>query len=416
MATPSDGRAVAAAGIVVWLASLALLPAPLAARILLLAPLVIIPRLLALIPDRRWVGGFAGWPAFAAALPLLVAFALPSGPLAAVFVLPWLALAAVGALAAVLHGLPHLPAILRPGAWADLGIDVALGFWAVAAIFTIIDRLGLDTGFSTTIVLLTATHFHFAGFGLLGLASLLARRRPWLRGPVAGLMVGIPLTALGFVLVSDAINAVGALVVGSSGIGVGIGLLTATGPGVSRWRRAAGVALLVGMPMGIAWSVAIPRRVDLPRPRHDDPHPWRAERHRRPPRRGRVSHRVPVKVVLSGGSGLIGRAICRALIAAGHEPVVLTRDPGGADRVPAVSERSRGTRRDSARGRTSWAMRARSSTSPGRASADGRGPRGASGAPREPAVGDAGARRSHRTVAGGPPAGRPAERVGHRPV
>ncbi len=257
LATPSDGRAVAAAGNVVWLASLALLPAPLAARILLLAPLVIIPRLLALIPDRRWVGGFAGWPAFAAALPLLVAFALPSGPLAAVFVLPWLALAAVGALAAVLHGLAHLPAILRPGAWADLGIDVALGFWAVAAIFTIIDRLGLDTGFSTTIVLLTATHFHFAGFGLLGLASLLARRRPWLRAPVAGLMVGIPLTALGFVLVSDAINAVGALVVGSSGIGVGIGLVTAAGPGLSRWARGAGVALLIGMPMGIAWSVAI---------------------------------------------------------------------------------------------------------------------------------------------------------------
>ncbi len=42
-----------------------------------------------------------------------------------------------------------------------------------------------------------------------------------------------------------------------------------------------------------------------------------------------------MKVVLSGGSGLIGRAICRALIAAGHEPVVLTRDPGRADRVPA---------------------------------------------------------------------------------
>jgi len=40
-----------------------------------------------------------------------------------------------------------------------------------------------------------------------------------------------------------------------------------------------------------------------------------------------------VKVVLSGGSGLIGRAICRALIVAGHEPVVLTRDPGRA-RVP----------------------------------------------------------------------------------
>jgi uncharacterized protein len=34
-----------------------------------------------------------------------------------------------------------------------------------------------------------------------------------------------------------------------------------------------------------------------------------------------------MKVVLAGGSGLIGRAISDALLAAGHQPVVLTRDP-----------------------------------------------------------------------------------------
>lgn len=245
-------------GLIVWVTAMAILPAPLAARILLLAPLVIVPRLLALLPDRRWVRRLAGWPALLAALPLLIAFALPPGPLAAAFVVPWLGLAVAAALAAVLHGLAHPPSILQPRRLADLGIDVALGFWAVGAIFTVIDRLGLDTGFSTTIVLLTATHFHFAGFGLLGLASLLAGRRPWLRAPVAGLIVGIPLTALGFVLVSDAINAVGAVFVGLSGIGVGVGLLTVTGEGVPRWAaRVAGVALLIGMPMGIAWSMAI---------------------------------------------------------------------------------------------------------------------------------------------------------------
>ena len=42
-----------------------------------------------------------------------------------------------------------------------------------------------------------------------------------------------------------------------------------------------------------------------------------------------------MKVVISGGSGLIGRAICQALLAAGHEPVVLTRDLGRASRLPA---------------------------------------------------------------------------------
>ena len=41
-----------------------------------------------------------------------------------------------------------------------------------------------------------------------------------------------------------------------------------------------------------------------------------------------------MKVVIAGGSGLIGRAICQALLAAGHEPVVLSRDPHGATRLP----------------------------------------------------------------------------------
>lgn len=42
-----------------------------------------------------------------------------------------------------------------------------------------------------------------------------------------------------------------------------------------------------------------------------------------------------MKVVIAGGSGLIGTAICGALIEAGHQPVVLTRDPGRTSRVPA---------------------------------------------------------------------------------
>jgi YndJ-like protein len=258
LAASSSASRLLLVGLIIWVAALAILPAPLAARILLLAPLVVVPRLLALLPARRWIDRLAGWPALLSALPLLAAFALSPGPTAALFVVPWLVVAVVGALAAVHHDLANLPSIFQPRRFADLGIDVALGFWAVGAIFTLIDRLGLDTGFSTTIVLLTATHFHFAGFGLLGLASLLAGSRPLLRAPVAGLIVGIPLTALGFVLVSDAINAVGALFVGLSGIGVGVGLLTVGGTGVSRWAATvAGVAMLIGMPMGIAWSMAI---------------------------------------------------------------------------------------------------------------------------------------------------------------
>lgn len=41
-----------------------------------------------------------------------------------------------------------------------------------------------------------------------------------------------------------------------------------------------------------------------------------------------------MRVIITGGSGLIGRALARDLGAAGHDVVVLTRDPGRAGRLP----------------------------------------------------------------------------------
>jgi hypothetical protein len=242
----------------VWLAAVLLMSAPLAARILLLAPLVIVPRLITVLPERSWIAGLGGWPALAAALPLVVALSLAQGPVAAALAVPWLACSALGMAGAIRHGLEQLPSLLAPRRLPALGMDVALGFWAVGALFIVIDRLGIDAGFPPVIVLLTATHFHFAGFGLLAIASLLATSRPWLRVAVLGLIVGIPLTALGFVLAANPINALGALLVGTSGIGVGIGLLSGRVSGRADWvSRPAGLALLIGMPLGIAWSLSI---------------------------------------------------------------------------------------------------------------------------------------------------------------
>jgi len=255
--SPSSAAWLSAAGLVIWVAALALLPAPLAGRIFLLAPLVIVPRLVTYLPAPWWIAKFGGWPLAVAAVPLVFAFALPAGPVAGAFTLPWIACAIVGAAGGARHALMDLPSILWPRRLPDLGIDVALGFWAVGATFLSLDRLGVDTGFSQAIVLLTATHFHFAGFGLLGMACLVATSRRWLSASVVGLIVGIPLTALGFVLAADAINAVGATIVGLSGIVVGFALLTARTDVPSDWLlRVAGGALLIGMPMGIAWSFA----------------------------------------------------------------------------------------------------------------------------------------------------------------
>lgn len=250
--------AVPAVGLVLWTVVLLALPAPLATRILLLAPLVIVPRLLVLLPLPVLVGRASGWPALMAAVPSVFAFALAPGPWAGLLAVPWVVVSMLAVGGAIRHGVAGMPRILLPRNVGALGADVALAFWGIGAVFSLVDRLGLDTGFSPAIVLLTAVHFHFAGFGLLGLGSLMATRRQWLGLPVLGLAVGIPVTALGFVVSSHAIGAIGAVLVGSSGIGVGLALLTERPAGWRRWLTAvAGVALLVGMPMGIAWSLAI---------------------------------------------------------------------------------------------------------------------------------------------------------------
>jgi hypothetical protein len=248
-----------AVGLIAWLAALVLLPAPLAARIMLLAPLVIVPRMLGLLPPRGWVGRLAGWPALVAALALVTSFAVPAGAIAAALAAPWLALCGAAGVAAAVHGVPRLPGLLHPGRAAELGVDASLAFLTVAGAFAMMDRLGVaPMGFSAAIILLTATHFHFAGFGLLGLASLFAARRPALRGPVIALVAGMPITALGFIVPSSLLSAVGALFVGLAGIAFAVSLLVAESQGARRWaNRAAGAALLVGMPMGIAWSLAL---------------------------------------------------------------------------------------------------------------------------------------------------------------
>lgn len=48
-----------------------------------------------------------------------------------------------------------------------------------------------------------------------------------------------------------------------------------------------------------------------------------------------------MRVVIAGGTGFIGRALCRELLAAGHQPVVLTRNPQRAREILGSSVESR---------------------------------------------------------------------------
>jgi hypothetical protein len=205
----------AIAGSLVWLLLFAI---PLSAdattagieRLLLLAVLVVTPLALPLAgpADRAGRKALPYWAAvrgqpFAAAL-VVICFLLPAGVLAGLLAAGWLLV--TGCVAA--YGLVRL--LSRGNLRADeLCIDAGLLYLPVGAVWLLSARLGLNPlGFDDTIVILTAVHFHYAGFAaplLAGLAGrLIAATRPAAWGlfrPVAGgVIAGIALVAMGITL------------------------------------------------------------------------------------------------------------------------------------------------------------------------------------------------------------------------
>ena len=154
----------------------------------LIAPLFLVPfgwRLLAVATPGSEPPRLAMRAALPAALLLTLSFMSPAGLAAAALSLPWLGLTGFVALAAGVRLLRD-PARFRPS--VRHATDAAVAFLAVGATFAAIDRLGLRLfGFSSEILLLTAVHFHFAGFVLPLAGALAYARRPrrWLRSPSA---------------------------------------------------------------------------------------------------------------------------------------------------------------------------------------------------------------------------------------
>jgi hypothetical protein len=100
-------------------------------------------------------------------------------------------------LAAAALALPWIVAVLlQLGRAPGLPILYAL----VGAGWALFDRAGLrPLHFDPVIVLLTAVHFHYAGFALPLATRLAARERPgrWARSAVVGTLLGPPLVAVG---------------------------------------------------------------------------------------------------------------------------------------------------------------------------------------------------------------------------
>jgi hypothetical protein len=223
------------AGAFVWLITLTRLIAKptaftLIEQLFLLAPLVIVPLALPLVgtpiqpgPDR-FLYRLIRISQPLGALAAVISFFLPVGLAAAGLAAGWLL---VTGLIAV-WGLTRL---LRRGLrlqMAELCVDAGLLMLPVGGGWFVLARLGVNPlGFGDVIVLLTAVHFHYAGFAAPIITGLVGRvlsrhapdRRRFYRMTAAGVIAGTPVVAAGITF-SPLLELIGALIVAAGLTGV----------------------------------------------------------------------------------------------------------------------------------------------------------------------------------------------------
>jgi hypothetical protein len=149
------------------------------------------------------------------AVATVFSFFLNRGAPAATLALSWLLVTVVIAAFGVWRLVKRGPRLS-----GEIFVDVGMLFLPVGAAWLVASRLGTQPiGFGETIVLLTATHFHFAGFAAPILAGMAGRALIGTRSvrslfAVAGILViaGTPLVAVGITF-SPAIALIGAVVI-----------------------------------------------------------------------------------------------------------------------------------------------------------------------------------------------------------
>jgi hypothetical protein len=224
MGTPYNARISALGGAATWFVFLFLRTAEsseteLIQKILLLGILVIVPLGLSLIPYATIEGDsilratIAAQPV--AAVATAFAFLLNPGGPSAILTASWLLLSAAIGLCGVVRLLRRGPILSR-----EICIDVGMIYLPVGAAWLMASRLGIQPlGFGDTIVLLTAMHFHFAGFAAPVLAGLAGRVLPTSQPlsrtfALSGLFIiaGTPFVAAGITF-SPALALVGAVII-----------------------------------------------------------------------------------------------------------------------------------------------------------------------------------------------------------
>lgn len=173
----------ALAGGVGWVAATALAPLGAAERALALAPLVLVPLALGMV-GRSGFDSFAGrlyrtavWLQPVGAVLFTASLVVPAeGVTAAALAAPWLGVTG-------LLGLAALARTVDRGGREDCGglalpetpVDAGLAYVSVGAVALLLYHLDITFWFARTIILLTAVHFHYAGFTLPVIAGLTGR-------------------------------------------------------------------------------------------------------------------------------------------------------------------------------------------------------------------------------------------------
>lgn len=236
---------------------------PWAEAALLLAAAILLPLAWPLVERRDddaraapllRLAGRVRWPA---ALCLIAAFFLPQGAAAAALSMPWAVFAALCGTA----GLLRLRRDARSSA-AESALDLGLVFLAGGAAWAVISRYGLrPMRFEPIIVLLTAVHFHYAGFLLPLMSAAACRAAPGAlaRFAALGSVAGVPLLAVGFAFLPPLELAAAALITAASIALAAVQFrlaLRCRSPAAMWLLALSSVSLLTGMALaaGYAWG------------------------------------------------------------------------------------------------------------------------------------------------------------------
>jgi hypothetical protein len=231
----------------------------------LLASWIVVPTGTQLLPQlqnsffARW-GVRGAWPQFLAATLATVSFLLPPGRIAGLLAASWLLVCAAWALDGLLRILAfHTRSFSQICFAAGEMYLVVGGTWLVAS------RLGMQPAcFVEPIVLLTAVHFHFAGFlccVFAGLTYQKLRDSHWAK-PIhivlLGTLLGPGLLAIGF-MIGPKVKLFAAMLVVIGQCGLAVGMTRIAWADI---RSVAGIALqasalcvIAGMLLAALWAL-----------------------------------------------------------------------------------------------------------------------------------------------------------------